>query len=82
VSRFDVLVLLVGTAAAVAASQWPKIAPLLKRSAKPAAPSTVTYQQSLEALAVVRARLAVGGAVPEDAQKAIETITLALVKGS
>lgn len=79
----DVFVGIVGTTAAVAVSQWPKIAPFFKRSPKPpAVAGAVTYQQALEALAVVRARLVASGGVAAEPQKAIETLTLALVAGS
>jgi hypothetical protein len=76
----DVIVAVGGTAAAVLVSQWPKVAPLLGRRPKPA--GGVTYQQALESLAVVRSRLAAPGPVDADVQKAIESITLALVRGS
>lgn len=78
----EVLVGIVGTTAAVAVSQWPRIAPLFKRSPKAPAVAGVTYQQALEALAVVRARLVASGGVAAEPQKAIETLTLALVAGS
>lgn len=83
--NLDVIVGVGGTLAAVAVSQWPRIAPLLRRMPRPAPPSAVTavtYQQSLEALAVVRSRLVFAGGVDEPAQNAIETLTLALVAGS
>jgi len=79
----DIVVAVAGTLAAIIVSQWHRILPLLSFSRPcPAAPAGVSYQDALEALAVVRSRLAVGGKVSDEAEKAIETITLNLVKGS
>jgi hypothetical protein len=79
--NIDVVVGVVGTAAAVAVGLWPKLAALLPKGVKPA-PAKVTYQQAMAALAVVRGRLVATGGVSEAASKAIEAVTLALVEGS
>lgn len=42
----------------------------------------VSYQAAMMALSVVRARLVQTGGVPDDAGKAIEVVTHALVDGS
>lgn len=84
--NLDVIVGVGGTVAALAVSQWPRIAPLLRFKPKPpsAVTTEVSYQQSLVALSVVRSRLLATGkdGVDEASQKAIETLTLALVQGS
>lgn len=79
----SLLVGVVGTGAAAVIGLWPKVAPLLKRlpAPGPAAPS-VTYQAAMVALASVRARLLATGGVSDEAGKAIEAITHALVEGS
>lgn len=43
---------------------------------------SVSYQQAMLALSVVRSRLIQTGGVPDDAGKAIEVVTHALVDGS
>lgn len=63
------------TAAVAAALLWPHLAKLARRSA-------VSYQEAMLALAAVRARLVQTGGVPDDAGKAIEVVTHALVEGS
>lgn len=81
----DIIVGVIGTAAAVGIGAWPRIAPLLRLLPKPTVPASgaaITYQAALEALAVVRSRLVAAGGVGDDAGKAIETLTLALVAGS
>lgn len=78
----DVIVAVGGTVAAVLVSQWHKIAPMISRRPKPQPSVGVTYQQALESLAVVRSRLAGTGPIDADVQQAIESITLALVRGS
>lgn len=82
--NLDVVVALCGTVAAVAVSQWPKLASILKRSPEaPVAPqATVSYQQAMTALAVVRGRLVATGGVSDEAGAAINVVTLALVAGS
>jgi hypothetical protein len=76
-----------GTGAAALVGLWPKLAPYLKRLPSPApapAPARpgVTYQAAMVALASVRARLVETGGVSDEAGKAIEAITHALVQGS
>lgn len=78
--NLDVIVGVVGTVAAVAVSQWPRIASFVTPAV--VKKKTVSYSQAIEALAVVRGRLLSTGGVPEAAQKAIEALTLALVAGS
>lgn len=86
--NLDVIVGVGGTIAAVAVSQWPRIAPLLRRPAPPAngtTPAPVTlpsFHSALESLASVRTRLVACGGVTDEASKAIETLTLALMQGS
>lgn len=73
-------------AAAAAVAFWPQISWMIKSAAKlsPAVTSRkgVTYQRAMLALAEVRSRLEHTGGVPDDAGKAIEVITHALVEGS
>ena len=73
-----------GTGAAALVGLWPKVAPFLKRLPAPAVPARtgVTYQAAMVALASVRARLVETGGVSDEAGKAIEAITHALVQGS
>ena len=73
-------------AAAAGVAFWPQISWAIKSAVKlaPAAssPKAVTYQRAMLALAEVRSRLQQTGGVPDDAGKAIEVITHALVEGS
>lgn len=80
---------LLGAAALVVL--WPQIYAVVKKfrmpalipPIAPAAPaSSVSYQESMLALADVRKRLEQTGGLPEDAGHAIEVITHALVEGS
>lgn len=49
---------------------------------RPPSISNISYQQSMIALAQVRARMVQTGGVPTDANSAIEVITHVLVEGS
>lgn len=70
-------VLLVAAAAAIA------VGPSLVAALKTLRPSrAVSYQTAMLSLSVVRARLIQTGGVPDDAGKAIEVVTHALVDGS
>lgn len=72
--------------AAAAVAFWPQISWAFKAAAKlspiAADRKAVTYQRAMLALAEVRSRLQHTGGVPDDAGKAIEVITHALVEGS
>lgn len=66
------------TAAVAVIVLWPQIASLVKLRRR----ATVSYQDAMVSLAVVRGRLIQTGGVPDDAGKAIEVVTHALVEGS
>lgn len=73
----------IGTGAAALVGLWPKVAPYLKRLPAPGPTSpAVTYQAAMVALASVRSRLLATGGVSDEAGRAIEAITHALVEGS
>lgn len=84
----DLLVAAVGTAAAVAVAAWPKAKSLLGALAwpvRPAGPKAtgVSFQGAIAALANVRGRLAATGCLDsEGVEAAIDSLTLALVRGS
>lgn len=73
---------LVAAAGVVAA--WPHLSKLARGflpAGGPAAPA-VSYEAAIKDLALVRSRLAGTGLLTDDAKKAIDTLTLALVAGS
>lgn len=81
----SIIIGVLGTGAAALVGLWPKLAPYLKRLPSPAPAPTrpgVSYQAAMVALASVRARLVETGGVSDEAGKAIEAITHALVQGS
>lgn len=84
----DLLIAGGGTAAAVLVAAWPKLASsaaALASLLRPAAPkvAVVSFQAAVAALASVRGRLvATGCAEGDGVSAAIDTLTLALVKGS